>query len=57
MSNMSYCRFQNTNNDLLDCYDWLGENDPSKLSEDELKAFKRLVKLCRLIVDNFEDCL
>ena len=57
MSNMSYCRFQNTNDDLRDCYDWLGENDPSKLSEDELKAFKRLVKLCRLIVDNFEDGL
>ena len=55
MSNMSYCRFQNTADDLRECYDWLTENDPSKLSEDERKAFKRLVHLCQLIVEGSSD--
>jgi hypothetical protein len=41
---MSYCRFQNTLNDLIDCYDNI-ENDD--LSEDEEIAKKRLIKICR----------
>ena len=57
MSNMSYCRFQNTQEDLRDCVDWLSANEPRTLSEDEQKAFKRLVKLCRSIVDDYEDYL
>jgi hypothetical protein len=57
MSNMAYCRFQNTKDDLRECYDWLGEHNPRELSEDEQKAFKRLVKLCRAIVDDYEDYL
>jgi len=57
MSNMAYCRFQNTKDDLRECYDWLAENDPRELAEEEQKAFKRLVKLCRSIVDNYEDYL
>lgn len=57
MANMSYCRFQNTKEDLRDCYEWLGENDPRTLSEEEQKAFKRLVNICRSIVDNYEDYL
>lgn len=55
MANMSYCRFTNTLADLRDCNDWLSENEPSKLSEEELKAFMRLVKLCRRIVDDYEE--
>ena len=55
MSNMSYCRFQNTATDLRECYDWLAENDLSKLSEDERKAFERLVHLCQLIVEDYGD--
>ena len=26
MSNMSYCRFQNTLSDLQDCYNWMQSN-------------------------------
>ena len=57
MSNVTYCRFQNAKDALRECYDWLAENDPRSLSEDEQKAFKRLVKLCRSMVDNYEDYL
>ena len=53
MSNMSYCRFQNTMSDLLDCWQWLCENDPDKLSADELNAFKRLVNIAHQIEINY----
>ena len=36
MSNMSYCRFRNTRNDLSDCLEALRDND--ELSEEEAKA-------------------
>lgn len=57
MSNMSYCRFQNTLSDLQDCYEALGEImdvDNSGLSEDEEKALKRLIKLCTKIANDWE---
>lgn len=37
MSNMSYCRFQNTLSDLLDCLDHIIDDE---LSEDEERARK-----------------
>lgn len=49
MSNMSYCRFQNTLQDLRDCYEGWGED----LSPEETKAQKRLLKLCKDIVEDF----
>lgn len=49
MSNMSYCRFQNTLIDLRDCRDALDDNDP--LSEHEYRAAVRLVELCKDIVE------
>jgi hypothetical protein len=54
MGNMSYCRFQNTLNDLRDCYDNLFDDD---LSEEEERARKRLIKLCQDIVRDGEDIL
>ena len=51
MANMSYCRFQNTYYDLRDCY----ENMDDELSEDETKYRKRLLELCKRIVDNYGD--
>jgi len=48
MSNMSYCRFENTLHDLRDC--WENFEDPQdELSESEKKARKKLVELCREI--------
>jgi len=50
MSNMSYCRFENTLNDLLDCKEAL-ENVESKLSSSEAIAAVDLIKTCEEIVN------
>jgi len=49
MGNMSYCRFQNTLSDLLDCY----ENMEDDLSWEEKRARDRLLKLCTQIVEDY----
>lgn len=55
MANMSYCRFQNTLQDLRDCLDALNEMSDfeKELSEEEAAAAKRLLKLCRSMADDF----
>jgi hypothetical protein len=54
MSNMSYCRFQNTLEDLRDCANWLAEHEPTKeLSAEELKAFERLIKVCEWLAGDY----
>ncbi len=52
MSNMSYCRFENTAADLHDCYLHLDDSD---LSESEQGARARLIMLCKSIVEETED--
>lgn len=56
MGNMSYCRFQNTLNDLRDCRDALMEmgDYEKELAEDEARAAKRLLRICRELADDFE---
>jgi len=49
MANMSYCRFENTYRDLVDCYDNLNDS----LDGDEARYRERLVELCQSIVDEF----
>lgn len=49
MSNMGYCRFRNTVQDLEDCADHMDDQD---LSEEEVQARKRLINLCHDIADN-----
>jgi len=49
MSNMAYCRFQNTQGDLRDCYEAMCDEDD--LSAEEKTARKRLVKTCQDIVE------
>ena len=51
MSNMSYCRFRNTLNDLVDCQ----YNFEDITSKEELEAAKRLVKVCREIAEEIEE--
>lgn len=53
MSNMAYCRFQNTANDLSDCLDHFDD----ELSKDEERARQWLISMCRQIADwmNEED--
>ncbi|WP_064746388.1 hypothetical protein [Lysobacter antibioticus] len=58
MSNMSYCRFQNTAIALRDCEHALEEmtdGDPEKLSGDELSAAKQLVASCVNIVQRLAE--
>ena len=47
---MSYCRFENTYRDLMDCY----YNLNNTLSTSETEYRKELVKLCQSIVDEFD---
>ena len=55
MSNMSYCRFENTYNDLSDCAGALQEPDEGKLSDSERRARRHLIEMCMEIVENFGD--
>ena len=52
MANMSYCRFENTYNDLMDCYRNLNEGD---LSIPEARYRLRLIELCESIVGEAEE--
>jgi len=55
MSNMSYCMFRNTRDDLEDCLNVLGggsEHFQSRkdIDREEYNAFRRVVDICRAIV-------
>ena len=53
MTNMSYCRFENTNTDLGDCQIALEEllyEDSKPLSETEFKKARELIGTCADIV-------
>ena len=61
MSNMSYCRFQNTLTDLRDCADALDEgcldqplHSVEALSDEERRAAKSLLELCTRLASDFE---
>lgn len=58
MSNMSYCRFENTLRNLRDCENAMAEFNSFKdtgLSDYEQHAFERLVKMCARIADGWQD--
>jgi len=52
MPNMSYCRFQNTLQDLRDCHDNMDHDD---LSREEFQARQRLIETCISIADQYSD--
>lgn len=52
MSNMSYCRFRNTLNDLQDCHWNMEDND---LSDEEKSAKAQLIALCKVIAEENSD--
>jgi len=49
MANMSYCRFQNTVQDMQDCFyaieEALDNDEPMDLSREEQQAFERMFNL------------
>lgn len=53
---MSYCRFQNTVIDLVDCLRALEEIDfdLKKLSKDEMEAACRLIEICQEIAGQYD---
>ena len=54
MSNMAYCRFENTLRDLRDCYH-NGMDDILMPGESEYEYRKKLIALCRKIADEYGD--
>ena len=56
MSNMSYCRFQNTLPDLIDCNEALQDVDDNlaELSRDEARAANELIRICQEIAARFD---
>ena len=56
MANMSYCRFQNTLPDLIDCDEALREIDDNlaELSRDEARAAQELIRICQQIAARFD---
>ncbi len=60
--NMSYCRFQNTLSDLIDCQSSLTDNDNesmvetyNNLSDDEKRAFLHLIETCKEIIEEVDN--
>jgi len=51
MANMGYVRFENTRDDLLDCYEHMDED----LSERETRERKWLIELCVQIAEEYGD--
>jgi len=51
MGNMGYCRFENTLEDLEDCYDHI--DDDLRDSPEEARARKKLIRIC---CDIASDC-
>ena len=49
MSNMSYCRFQNTLSDLRDCIEHMSDDD---LSDEENKAREKIIALCLEVAED-----
>lgn len=56
MSNMSYCRFQNTVKDLRDCQDALDDigDNLAELSKEEARAANALIAICQEIASRFD---
>ena len=53
---MSYCRFQNTLNDLRDCEDNMEQLEDEEEGS-EYRCRKELVEACQRIVENYEHLL
>jgi hypothetical protein len=54
---MSYCRFQNTDQDLRECANVLEETETVEdldLSSDEMCALKRMRDLCEMFLERCE---
>lgn len=57
MPNMSYCMFQNTLGDLRQCAEQLDEigDNFDELSEEEQRAARRIINICRDIAEQYSE--
>ena len=55
MSNMSYCRFENTSRDLGDCLDAIENNKLDELSSYEISGLRDLLEYCEAILEYKEE--
>jgi hypothetical protein len=58
MANMSYCRFENTLHDLVDCVNALDGvvYDHEEISEREWRYAKMMKEWCERFIETIEDC-
>ena len=54
MGNMSYCRFENTARDLVDCVNAINRGEIHDLSNYELDGLKDILDLAEKIVEDKE---
>ena len=52
MANMSYCRFENTANDLADCVEAINNGELRDLSTYEIQGLVRLIALCKEVASD-----
>jgi len=65
MGNMSYCRFENTSDNLQDCIDAIedmnnnnGLNEYDEpLSDSEQEAFREMIEMCRTYLEYSKELL
>ena len=51
MANMSYCRWNNTYIDMLDCFDAF--NNEEEMSKEEIRCAKNMIHdMCEFLLDN-----
>ncbi len=48
---MSYCRFENTANDLQDCLNAINRGETDELNEYEVQGLRRIIDMSNDIVD------
>jgi len=52
MANMSYCRFENTFNDLIDCFDNIWEEAENERDE---RSRKRMIQFLKERIEEIEE--
>ena len=57
MANMSYCRFENTANDLQDCIYAIEDGDIVDLSSFEIRGAKTLLHLAHKLIELEDELL
>ena len=53
--NMSHCRFENTVQDMEDCYNEMASFNPDEASEYEVRAYERFLQLVQDIAEEARD--